>query len=179
MTNDPRRDIGEARRQLEMKARRAYLTVVLLGKSGSGLQERRHIARTLAQSGMNALIPEDDLPMEASPSLAEEEMLVHGDADLIFLNVDSWGTATEFGQLEDKEQVARKLRILVPMAYHPLYGDRGGYLTDVYLTHLAVFGHVYATRLPGTDPAASSEAIVVRLATRYGEVKAVKPWLTK
>ncbi|MEM2930799.1 MAG: hypothetical protein QW797_08090 [Thermoproteota archaeon] len=28
--------------------------------------------------------------------------------------------------------------------HHPLYGNSASYLTDVYLTHLAVFGHVYA-----------------------------------
>ena len=165
------------RRELEARAQRAYVTVVLLGKGGSGLDERRRIARALERGGMNAVVPEDDLPPEVSPSLAEEAVLVHGDADLVFLNVDSWGTATEFGQLHDREPVARRLRILVPAAYHPLYGDRGGYLTDLYLTHLAVFGHVYS--VGDGDSARPAVEIVVRLADRFSEVKAAKPWLTK
>ena len=173
------RDVHHLRAQLEAQAKRAYLTVVLLGKAGEGLEERRRIARALEQDGMNAVIPEDDLPRELSPSLAEEAMLVQGDADLVFLNVDSWGTATEFGQLYDRVPVAGRLRVLVPAAYHPLYGDRGGYLTDLYLTHLAVFGHVYAVGSGGRFPALPAEEVVVRLAERFSQVKVAKPWLIK
>lgn len=162
-----------------MQARRAYLTVVLLGRRGNGLEERRQIARALEQRGMNALVPEDDLPCDVGPSVAEEEMILHGDADLVFLNVDSWGTATEFGQFHDREPVARKLRVLVPAPYHPLYGDRGGYLTDLYLTHLAVFGHVYAVGAAEGLPALSAPRLVCMLATRYAEVKSSKRRLTK
>ena len=175
----PHHDIRDLRSKFEAEARRAYLTVVLLGKGGDGLEERREIARLLERSGMNAVIPEDDLPKEASPSLAEEAMLVHGDADLVFLNVESWGTATEFGQFHDREPIARRLRVLVPAAYHPLYGDRAGYLTDLYLTHLAVFGHVYAVGTSSRVTAPSSQEVVVRLVERYSEAKAAKPELTK
>ncbi len=178
-TTHPDRDIRERRAELEARARRAYLTVVLLGKGGSGLEERRGIARILERAGMNVVIPEDDLPPEMSPSLAEEQMLVHGDMDLVFLNVDSWGSATEFGQMQDREPVARKLRILVSAAYHPLYGDRGGYLTDLYLTHLAVFGHVYSVGRGGESSGTPVQDVVVPLASRFSEMKLAKPWLTK
>ncbi len=172
-------DVQDLRRQIESRTGRSYLTVVLLGKSGNGLDERRQIARLLEERGMNAVIPEDDLPHEASPSLAEEAMLLRGDADLVFLDVESWGTATEFGQFHDRDPVARKLRILVPRSYHPLEGDRGGYLSDLYLTHVAVFGHVYPVSEEATLRAGSMQRTVLRLAIRYGEVRALKPRLTK
>ncbi len=180
MTNPhPGRDIGTLRAQAEARASSAYVTVVLLGKGGDGLEERRQIARLLERGGMNVVIPEDDLPREQSASLAEEEMLLHGDADLVFLNVDSWGTATEFGQLHDREPVGRKLRVLVPAPYHPLYGDKGGYLTDLYLTHLAVFGHVYAVGMGGRIAAPTAQEAVVRLAERFSEAKRAQRWVTK
>ncbi len=165
--------------QLRERERRTSVTVALLGVQGDGLEERRRIARILESDGMNVLIPEDDLPHGVSPSLVEEAILLHGDVDLVFLDVDSWGTATEFGQLHDKLPVARKLRVLVRPEYHPLYGSRGSYLRDLYLTHLAVFGHVYAVGVAGDVPANSAERLVVLLARRYREVVSLKPELTK
>ena len=143
------------------------------------LEERRDIARALERGGMNVVVPEDDLPHDASPSLAEEEMIVHGDADVVFLNVDSWGTAAEFGQYADRGPWARKLRVLVRAEYHPLYGQRRSYLSDLYLNHLAVFGHVYAVGIPGDVPASTVPRLVELLARRYRAVLAARPELSK
>ena len=171
--------VRELRERLEARERRTSLTVALLGAEGAGLQERRDIAKVLEGGGMNVLIPEDDLPGDVSPSLAEEEMLAHGDLDLVFLNVDSWGTATEFGQLYGRAPLARKLRVIVQAEYHPLYGTRRSYLSDLYLSHLAVFGHVYAVGMPGEVPASTVTQLVPLLARRFRAVRAAKPELTK
>lgn len=180
MTNrSGRSHLRRLRRGIQDRERRTYITVVLLGTQGSGLDERRAIARALERGGMNVVVPEDDLPHGVSPSLAEEELLLHGDVDLVFLNVDSWGTATEFGQFHDREPLAWKLRVLVPAEYHPLYGTRGGYLTDLYLNHLAVFGHVYAVGIPGDVPASTVPRVVELLARRYRSVMALKGSSTK
>lgn len=171
--------VRRLRERLEARERRTSLTVVLLGAEGAGLQERRDIAKVLEAGGMNVLIPEDDLPHDVSPSLAEEEMLAHGDIDLVFLDVDSWGTATEFGQLYGRELLAWKLRVLVRAEYHPLYGSRRSYLSDLYLNHLAVYGHVYAVGVPGEVPASTVSQLVPLLARRFRSVRAAKPELTK
>lgn len=176
---DPSGSIRENRSHLEQTAGRAYTIVVLLGKNGKGLEERRQIARGLEQEGMTVLIPEDYLPREVSPSLAEGEMLTQGDQDLVFLDVDSWGTATEFGQFHDHRTVAPKLRVLVRVEYHPLYQTQRSYLTDMYLTHLAVFGHVYPIGAVGAVNSSNARDLITLLATRYAEVKRIKPELTR
>ena len=176
---DPSGSIRENRADLEKTAGRAYTIVVLLGKNGKGLGERRQIARGLEQQGMTVWIPEDAIPREMSPSLAEEEMLTHGDPDLVFLDVDSWGTATEFGQFHDHRTVAPKLRVLVRVQYHPLYQTQPSYLSDVYLTHLAVFGHVYPIGAAGAVNSKNARDLTTLLATRYAEVKRIKPELTR
>jgi hypothetical protein len=94
--------------------------------------------------GMIVLIPEDDFPREVAPSLVEEAMLSKGDVELVFINVESWGTVTESTQFHRNRRIAPELMVLVGHEHHLLYGSSASYLTDVYLTHLAVFGHVYA-----------------------------------
>jgi hypothetical protein len=94
-------------------------------------------ARQLEDIGIGALIPEDDLPRGLAPSLLERHILSKVDVDLIFLNVQSWGSATEFAQFGGDPTLARKLRILVGRKHHPIYGtvSSSGYLSDAYMTH--------------------------------------------
>lgn len=155
--------------ELERRVRESCIVVALLGAGGKGIVERRKIGQRLEAKGIIALIPEDDFP-EFSPSLIEEVILRRADIDLIFINVESWGTVAEFVQFHDEKDIAPKLRVLVQHAYHPLYGNSTSYLTDVYLTHLAVYGHLYAY---GNEECGfpTSERIIMVLANRYKELK--------
>lgn len=110
-------------RRLEKRVRDTCLVVVLLGAGGRGIDERRRIAERLEASGMLVLIPEDDFTPEAAPSLVEDAVFRMADVDLVFVNVESWGSVAEFAQFHDREPVASKLRVLTLYKHHPLYGD--------------------------------------------------------
>lgn len=60
---------------------------------------------------------------------------------------------------------------MVAREHHPLYGSSSGYQADTYLTHGAVYGHVYmqGERAHGIP---SSEEIVVKISERYRQWKA-------
>src|SRR5438132_11679034 len=78
----------------EMQAKtKSSLTVALLGAGGRGLDERRSLAAELSRIGLNAIVPEDRLPPELSPSIAERELLSSIELDLAFVNIESWGSA--------------------------------------------------------------------------------------
>jgi len=55
-------------------------------------------------------VPEDDFS-DVPPSLAERSTLKESDVELVFVNVESWGSATEFGQFHTDEKIAPKLRV--------------------------------------------------------------------
>ncbi|MEM3693692.1 MAG: hypothetical protein QXI39_06705 [Candidatus Bathyarchaeia archaeon] len=93
------------------------------------------------------------------------------EVELAFINVESWGSVAEFVQYHRNPKVAPKLRVLVKKDFHPLYGKSSSYLTDLYLTHLCVYGHVYAY---DGDAFPSSDLIIMKLAVRYKEWKALK-----
>ncbi len=142
--------IAEAENELRRRIAGEKITVVLLGASGEGLEERRAIARDLAEMGIRPLIPEDHFPRDVALSLVERIMFSADEVDLIFVNVESWGSAAEFTELSGDAKVVRKLRVLVARRYHPIYcppTSSGGYLTDAYMTHEAIFGHVYMCRV--------------------------------
>jgi hypothetical protein len=169
--------VESLRKDQERKVDAIALYVVLLGAGGDGLEERRALARKLGQTGIVAFIPEDDLSPDVAPSLAERDMLANGDIDLAFVNVQSWGSAAEFAEFQSDPKIAPKLRILVERRYHPLYGSPGssGYLTDSYLTHDAVFGHVYMYK--GEDSPEwipSTDEVVLKIADRYKQWRAFR-----
>jgi len=147
--------------------------VALLGAGGQGLAERRRIAAVLDRSGIAAIVPEDELPDDMAPSLAEKALFSRNEVDLVFVNVESWGSAAEFAQFHENRRIAPKLRVLVPPEHHPLHGGDRGYLTDLYLSHLTEFGHVYAidgrarVRLPSALDA------IGLLSARQRQVKAL------
>ena len=154
----------------------AWTLVALLGAGGKGLQERRSIARDLHEMGIGALIPEDDLPEGLAPSLLERHFLSTEDVDLIFVDVQSWGSAAEFTELRSDSRASPKLRVLVGRRHHPIYGSSSsGYLSDTYMTHEAVFGHVYMYRDGKDDPdwLPTSNEIALRIAERYKQWKAL------
>lgn len=163
------------RREMERKLRETFLVVFLMGAGGNGLDERRLIKKALEKKGVLAIIAEDDLPQDVAPSLVEEYVLGNGEVELAFINVDSWGSATEFAQYHRNKQIASKLRVLVENKYHPLYGRSRSYLTDLYLTHSALYGHVYAygKTAPQTSVFPSPMKLVIKLATRHKELKAL------
>jgi len=155
------------RKEIESLLKETFLIVFLMGAGNKGLEERRRIKRKLEENGILAIIAEDDLPKDLSPSLSEEYILKNSEVELAFINVESWGSVAEFSQYHRDQRIALKLRVLVRGKYHPLYGDEKGYLTDLYLTHLAVYWHVYAYE--GKFP--SCENIIMKLATRYRQWK--------
>ncbi|HYT00915.1 MAG TPA: hypothetical protein VEO20_09655 [Thermoplasmata archaeon] len=169
------RRIRSIRRDLERRLNRSASIIVLLGAGGKGLEERRAISEALSKRKMIALVPEDDLPPETSPSLAEPLVLARGDVDLVFLNVESWGTATELGQLQADPRVAHKLRILVRPEYHPVHSDVASYLSDLYLTHLVAFGHVYPVDGGRVARVPSADRLVLMIAERHRQVRALYP----
>jgi len=168
-----RKDIHRLQGRLERRLRRPGLIVALLGAGGRGLAERRRIAAALQRRGIVALIPEDALPRTLSPSLAEEALLLDPSVSLVFLRVESWGSATELGQLRANPSVALKLRILVPPEHHPLHGQATGYLADTYLTQLPAHGHVYAVDGPRRVRLPSAVALIPILAERFRQAKAL------
>lgn len=141
---EARKLIREKRRELEQRVKETCIIVVLLGAGGKGLERRRKLDEILEKDGILTLVPEDDFAPDAAPSLTEEAVLEKADVDLIFINVESWGSATEFGQFHDKRSIAQKLRVLTFYEYHPIYGASTSYLTDLYLIHMVKYGHVYA-----------------------------------
>lgn len=174
MTNQERlrNRISGLTKELEQQVKETAIIVALLGSSGLGLQQRRLLAHALSTMGIVAIVPEDDFPKELAPSLIEKSMFSKGDVELIFVNVDSWGSLTEFAQFHAHKKIAPKLRVLINHLFHPLYGTCAGYLTDLYLTHEAVFGHTYAVDdNSGSFP--SSKTIVTKLAERYKEWKSL------
>jgi hypothetical protein len=155
--------------ELERKVKGSYITVALLGAGEAKINERRKIQQKLEKDGIVTLIPEDDFP-EFAPSLFEEAILEKADIDLVFINVESWGTVAEFAHFYDKGNIAPKLRVLVHYYYHPLYGTSKSYLTDLYLTYLAKYSHVYAySNRRGMFP--TPKKIIATLARRYRELK--------
>ncbi|HTD80677.1 MAG TPA: hypothetical protein VK723_00860, partial [Thermoplasmata archaeon] len=178
MPGVPKRIVGgekvrDLRNRLVRRVRRTHVVVALLGKGGSGLSARRELAKTLRRLRIIALVPEDDFPPDIGASLAEEAVLSDVDTHLVFVHVESWGSALEFGQLRALPRVAPKLRVLVSPAYHPLYGARTSYLTDAYMTHLALHGHVYAVGEPGRLRIPKAEELVVLLSERFRQAKAL------
>ncbi len=168
-----------ARESLESQIGRSALVVVLLGSAGNGLEERRDLARTLNGRGMVALVPEDDFPRDVGPSVMERAVLSTADVDLVFVNVRSWGTATEFGQFHSLPRIARKLRILVDPDHHPIHGPTDGYLRDLYLTHLTAYGHVYAVNAGRMIPTPSAASVVRLLTERHRQIKSYQPNLIR
>jgi len=170
MSNRALEKIKEKMFSLENKIKQTSIIVILLGAGGKGLKERREIKKTLKSKGIIALVPEDDFPSEA-PSLTEEAILEDSDIDLIFINVESWGSVAEFVQFSKNSRIAPKLRVLVNYQYHPLYGTKKGYLSDLYLTFMAIFGHVYAY---DEKMFPTPKEIITILADRFRAVKLFK-----
>jgi hypothetical protein len=161
------------RKRLEDIFKETRLKVVLLGAGEKEIDKRRKIAKKLEDNWIIALIPEEDFAPDVVPSLTEEFIFKKADVDLIFLNVESWGSVTEFAQFHDDVIVAPKLRILTFYKFHPLYGSSKSYLTDLYLTHIAKYGHVcaYDDEKEGSFP--SSERIIMLLSLRYKFLRAL------
>ncbi len=158
------RRVQAIRKETEDRLKRSGLVVMLMGSSGRGLDERRAVAHVLTSRGIVALVPEDDFSPEIGPSVIEEDVLERSDVDLVFLSIESWGAATEFG-----------LRVLVRPEYHPVHSPSGSYLSDLYLTHLVRYGHVYPVDGGRQAPVPSAKALIPMLAERHREVKALRP----
>ncbi|HIE14506.1 TPA: hypothetical protein EYP70_04470 [Candidatus Bathyarchaeota archaeon] len=164
---EARKSIQEKRRELEERVKETCIIVVLLGAGGQGLERRRNLDEKLEKEGILCLVPEDDFAPDVAPSLTEEAVLEEADVDLIFVNVESWGSVTEFVKFHDKKNVAQKLRVLTFYEYHPMYGTSASYLTDVYLTHMVKYGHVYAYDDNRRSNFPTSEKIIITIATRH------------
>ncbi len=97
--------------------------------------------------------------------------------DLVFANVQSWGSAAEFSELRNNSKTAPKLRVIVAREFHPFYGSSSSYLTDAYLTHDAVFGHVYMCSATGGGPRETgiptAKELALKISQRFREWKAL------
>ena len=63
--------------------------------------------------------------------------------------------------------------------HHPLHSLKDGYLTDLYLTHLAAYGHVYAVDGGRLIPMPSTKSLVTVLAETTRQLKFVQQDLIK
>ena len=165
--------VRNERKRFEEMVREACIIVVLLGAGGKEIRKRRIIAKKLRDNGIIALIPEDDFAPDIAPSLIEEFIFKYSDVDLVFINVESWGSATEFAQFHDDTRIAPKLRVLTFHKYHPLYGSSMSYLSDLYLTHIAKYGHVYAYDDKEESNFPTSEKIILTISIRYKFLRAL------
>src|SRR5947209_12980566 len=163
------------RAEAEERLKRSGLIIILLGSSERGLDERRQVAELLRGRGIVALVPEDDFPKEIGPSVIEDDVLERSDVDLVCLSIESRGAATEFGQFSSNPRIAPKLRVLVRPEYHPVHSPPGSYLTDLYLTHLVRYGHVYPVDGGRQAPVPSAKALIPMLVERHREIKALRP----
>jgi len=164
--------VGAKIHELQERIKKESLSVALLGAGGRGLDERRLLASELSRIGINTIIPEERLPPELSPALAERDLLSSSELDLVFVNIKSWGSAAEFSEFHGYREIAPKLRVMVDRAHHPLYGSASGYLADSYLTHDAVFGHVYmhGDKAEGIP---TSREIVMTISERFRQWKSM------
>ena len=169
------RRVHKIRKEAAERLKRSGLVVILLGSSGRGLDERREVAHVLARRGIVALVPKDDFPVETGPSVLEVDVLERSDVDLVFLSIESWGAATEFGQFSSDPRIAPKLRVLVRPEYHPVHSPPGSYLTDLYLTHLVRYGHVYPVDGGRQASVPSAKALISMLVERHREIQAFRP----
>jgi len=173
INDNKKRWIHEEKNRIEKSLKETYITVALLGAGGKGIEKRREMAKKLEENGVIALIPEDDFAPDVAPSLIEEAVLEKADVDLVFVNVESWGSATEFAQFYDNALIAPKLRVLTHYKYHPIYGSSKSYLTDLYLSFIAKHGHVYAYGEEEESKFPDSETIILVLSLRYKLLKAL------
>jgi hypothetical protein len=164
--------VKEALEEIQQEAQLAPLLVALFGGGGSRLQKRRQIAEKLSREGFTALVPEDDFP-PGSLSTYEVAYLRTESIDIAFIYPESLGSATEFGQFLDDDIIAHKLMVLVPHRYHPIYGDRGGYLSDAYMRHLAKYGHVYGFDESGQSPFPKSYDIILKICQTRRDLKII------
>jgi hypothetical protein len=166
--------IKARRREVERRIAGAETIVALLGGGGNGLEERKFIAGELKQLGIAAIVPEEAFPPDKALSLVERSAFSSDEVDLVFVNVESWGSAAEFAEFHNDKRVVQKLRILVQRKYHPVYGSSSGYLGDTYLTHEAVFGHVYMyLGEDGPEWLPSPKDVVLKISERYRQWKAL------
>ena len=169
-------DFVESRRnEIQRRLKAAKIFIALLGAGGKGLEDRRSMAEELSKKDIFAVVPEDILQAGISPSLLERQILSSEELDIAFVNVESWGSVAEFSEFRHDNDIAPKLRVLVCREYHPLYGSSRGYLTDAYLTHDAVFGHIYMYRdakWTAKDAVPTAREIVLAISERYKQWKA-------
>jgi len=104
-------------------------------------KRRKEIKEKLQKLGNNALFPEE-LRLEY-PATEELILFQNEDIDLLIILPEAWGSISEFNTFSQNQKLSLKLRIFVPLKYHPLYGSNENFLTDAYLTFLAEYGHVY------------------------------------
>jgi len=172
--NTSKQWIHEQEKEIEKLLKETSIFVALLGAGGKEIEKRKKIAKKLKENGVIALIPEIDFPRGVAPSLIEEALFKKPDVDLIFVDVESWGSATEFAQFYDNAIIAPKLRVLTYYKHHPIYGSSKGYLTDLYLSFIAKHGHVYAYRKEKEKiKFPTSQKIILTLSIRYKQLKAL------
>jgi len=72
------------------------------------------------------------------------EEVIREDKDfLIIIFPESPGSQAEFVEFSKEPEFAKRIRLLVPKEYHPLYMRQLGYLASHYLRFLGEYGFVY------------------------------------
>ena len=152
----------QKKKNLQKETRSITLTIYVLGKGfpkGNKCLEscenclitnciepkrRKLIKEKLCELENDALLPEE-LKLEF-PDTEEQIAFRNKDTHLLIILPEAEGSISEFNRFSMNRKLAFKLRVFVPIQYHPLYGTTQNYLTDAYLTYLAEYGHVYYFR---------------------------------
>lgn len=82
------------------------------------------------------------------PAIDEKNLLKEKEVDMAMILPEGPGAISEFSDFSSDHEIAFKLRVFVPKKFHPLEHElenmEPSYLTNAYLIHLTLFGHVYA-----------------------------------
>lgn len=109
---------------------------------------RRILLRKVIEESLNhiAIFPEE--LRFIYPAIDEKNLLREKEVDMAIILPEGPGAISEFSDFSSDHDIAFKLRVFVPKKFHPLEQElekvEPSYLTNAYLIHLTLFGHIYA-----------------------------------
>jgi len=112
-----------------------------------GPRRRKEIKRLVEEDLCDIAIFPEELGF-IHPAIEQRVLIMDKEIDLVILLPEGPGSIAEFGEYSSNPEIAYKLRVFVPTKYHPfemdIEGHEQGYLSNAYLIHLTLYGHVYS-----------------------------------
>ena len=113
---------------------------------------RKRIKSALMEQGCLAGLFEELEGIEYA-SMDEKLILRNEHLDLVFIIPTSIGPISELSSFWEDKIIRPKIRVLVPVEYHPFYGEGEGYMDSVYKELMSDYGHLYPFNVrDGTHP---------------------------